>query len=196
MVSADRVAAINPPIDDTDPIRKFSIDSVSHTDWQKPAEFSPKGKPIRNFSIDPTSSIRTPIADAIFADAISETPRILSWGWGSFPFFQECWQAGWQTRRCWQERLQRCWLNGSFVESLEEKHHLCQHPCQRWMLYRAARVFLFFLFLFFFFSSLSLSLSLSELFSLSAPCKRMSAEEGVKQFLARFRRKIRLKSGH
>ena len=45
----------------------------SHTDWQKQAEFSPKAKPIRNFSIDPTSSIRTPIADAIFADAISES---------------------------------------------------------------------------------------------------------------------------
>ena len=58
-MSANRVAAINPPIDDTDPIRKFSIDSGSHTDWQKQAEFSPKGKPIRNFSINPTSSIRT-----------------------------------------------------------------------------------------------------------------------------------------
>ena len=75
-MSANRVAAINPPIDDTDPIRKFSIDPRSHTDWQKQAEFSPKGKPIRNFSIDPISSIRTPIADAIFADAISETPII------------------------------------------------------------------------------------------------------------------------
>ena len=74
MVSANRVAAINPPIDDTDPIRKFSIDPGSDADWQNPAEFSPKGKPIRNFSIDPTSSIRTLIADAIFADAISETP--------------------------------------------------------------------------------------------------------------------------
>ena len=59
MVAANRVAAINPPIDDTDPIRKFSIDPGSHTDLQNPAEFSPKGKPIRNFSIDPTSSIRT-----------------------------------------------------------------------------------------------------------------------------------------
>ena len=74
-VSANRVAAINPPIDDTDPIRNFSIDPGSHTDWQNPAEFSPKGRPIRNFSIDPTSSIRTSIADAIFADAISETPK-------------------------------------------------------------------------------------------------------------------------
>ena len=59
MVSANRVAAINPPIDDTDPIRKFSIDSGSHMDLENPVEFSPKGKPIRNFSIDPTSSIRT-----------------------------------------------------------------------------------------------------------------------------------------
>ena len=33
-----------------------------------------KGSRIRNVSIDPTSSIRTPIADAIFADAIAETP--------------------------------------------------------------------------------------------------------------------------
>ena len=72
MVSANRVAAINPPIDDTDPTRKF----WEPHDWQKQAEFSPKGKPIRNFSIDPTSSIRTPIADAIFADAISETPKL------------------------------------------------------------------------------------------------------------------------
>ena len=43
----------------------------------KQAELSPKGKPIWNFSIDSTSSIRTPIADAIFADAISETPMSL-----------------------------------------------------------------------------------------------------------------------
>ena len=74
-VSANRVAAINPPIDDTDPIRNFSIDPGSHTDWQNPAEFISKGKPIQNFSIDPTSSIRTSVADAIVADAISETPN-------------------------------------------------------------------------------------------------------------------------
>ena len=44
MVSANRVgAAINPPIDDTDPIRNFSIDPGSHADWQNPAEFSPNG---------------------------------------------------------------------------------------------------------------------------------------------------------
>ena len=52
-----QVASINPPIDDTGPIWKFSIDPRSHTDLQNPADFSPKGKPIRNFSIDPTSSI-------------------------------------------------------------------------------------------------------------------------------------------
>ena len=58
-VAANGVAAINPPIDDTDPIWKFSIDPGSHTDLQKPVEFSPKEKPIRNFSVDTTSSIRT-----------------------------------------------------------------------------------------------------------------------------------------
>ena len=73
MVAANRVAAINPPIDDADPIQKFSIDPGIHTNLQNPAEWSPKGKPIRNFSIDPASSIRTSIVDAIFADAISET---------------------------------------------------------------------------------------------------------------------------
>ena len=40
----------------------------------KPSRILSKRRPIRNFSIDPTSSIRTSIADAIFADAISETP--------------------------------------------------------------------------------------------------------------------------
>ena len=41
------------------PIRKFSIGPGIHTNLENPAEFSPKGKLIRNFSIDPTSSIRT-----------------------------------------------------------------------------------------------------------------------------------------
>ena len=50
----------------------------------KPAEFSPKGTPRRNFSIDPTSSIRTPIADATFADAISETPIMGLFRWSVF----------------------------------------------------------------------------------------------------------------
>ena len=73
-MSASRVAVINPRIVDTDPFWKFCIDTGSHMDWQNPAEFSPKGKPLRNFSIDPTSSIGTSIADAIFVDAFSETP--------------------------------------------------------------------------------------------------------------------------
>ena len=34
MVAANRVAVINPPIDDTDPIRKVCIDPRSHTDLQ------------------------------------------------------------------------------------------------------------------------------------------------------------------
>ena len=40
-VSANRVAAINPPINDTDPIRKFSIDPGIHTNLQNSAELSP-----------------------------------------------------------------------------------------------------------------------------------------------------------
>ena len=83
-MSANRVAAIDPPIDDTDPIRKFSIDFGSHTDLQNEAEFSPKEKPIRNLSIDPTSSIRTSIADALSADAISETSSENFWALLSF----------------------------------------------------------------------------------------------------------------
>ena len=48
----------------------------SYTELQNQAEFSPKGKPIRNFSIG-SHIVDTDIAiaDAIFADAISETPR-------------------------------------------------------------------------------------------------------------------------
>ena len=72
-MAANRVAAINPPIDDTE----FQYRPPgSYADLQNQAEISPKGKPIRNFSIDPTSSIRTSIADAIFADAISETSTV------------------------------------------------------------------------------------------------------------------------
>ena len=41
------------------PLRKFSIDPGRHTDLQNPAEVSPKGKPIRKFSIDHISTIRT-----------------------------------------------------------------------------------------------------------------------------------------
>ena len=37
-------------------------------------------KPIRNFSIDPASSIQTSIADPVFADPVSETPNIARCG--------------------------------------------------------------------------------------------------------------------
>ena len=65
----------------TDPIRKFSIDPGSHTDLQNPVEFSSKGKPIRNFSIGPTSSIRTRL----------RTPFLQT------PWTQLCRKAGWHT---------------------------------------------------------------------------------------------------
>ena len=70
-VAANRVAAIIPPIDDTDLIWKFSIDPGSHTDLQNPAEFSPKGKPVDTDTI----------ADAVFVDAISETSSSSRRGW-------------------------------------------------------------------------------------------------------------------
>ena len=41
--------------------------------WLATAE-NQREKPIRNFSIDPASSIRTSIADPVFADPVSETP--------------------------------------------------------------------------------------------------------------------------
>ena len=41
--------------------------------WLDRAE-NQREKPIRNFSIDPASSIRTSIADPVFADPVSETP--------------------------------------------------------------------------------------------------------------------------
>ena len=50
----------------TDPLQQFSIEPRSHTDSQNPAEFSLKGKPIHNFSIDPTSSIRTQLQTPFF----------------------------------------------------------------------------------------------------------------------------------
>ena len=52
-VSANRVAAINHPIDDTDPIQKFSVDPGGHTDWQNPAEFSPKREADTEFQYRP-----------------------------------------------------------------------------------------------------------------------------------------------
>ena len=66
---------IKPPIDDADPIRKFSIDPRSYTDLQeKPAEFSLRGKPVRNFSIDPTSAIRTRLRTPFLRTPV---PRLL-----------------------------------------------------------------------------------------------------------------------
>ena len=52
-VEANRVAAMNPPIDDTDPIRKFSSDPGSHTHLQNPAEFSSKGVADTEFQYRP-----------------------------------------------------------------------------------------------------------------------------------------------
>ena len=66
------LSTIQTRIGDTE---KFSIDPGRHTNLQNLAEFSSKGKPMRNFSIDPTSSIWTSVADAIFVDAVSETPN-------------------------------------------------------------------------------------------------------------------------
>ena len=73
-VAANRVAAINPPNDDTDPMRNFSIDPGIHTNVQNSAEFSQKGKPIRTFSIDPISSIRTRLRTPILPTPF---PRLL-----------------------------------------------------------------------------------------------------------------------
>ena len=49
----------------------------------KPRRIFSQRKPIRNVSINPTPSIRTSIADAVFADAISETPMENSSGGSS-----------------------------------------------------------------------------------------------------------------
>ena len=63
-----------PPIDDTDPIRKLSIDLGSPTTCKTQQNYFQKVKPIQNFSIDHTSLTDT-IADAVLADVSSETPR-------------------------------------------------------------------------------------------------------------------------
>ena len=70
----DRVAAINPPIDDTDPIRKYSIDPGSHTDLQKPSRILSKRQVDTEFQYRPYIVDTATIADAVFADAISGTP--------------------------------------------------------------------------------------------------------------------------
>ena len=68
-MSANRVAAVNPPIDDTDPIRKFSIDPGSHTDWQKQAKSLQKGSRYGISVSTPHHRYGHRIADALF-----ETP--------------------------------------------------------------------------------------------------------------------------
>ena len=74
-----------PPIDDRNPIRQFSIDPLdtSKTNGTTRPQLTHQGreskrKPIRKFSIGPASSIRTSIADPVFADPVSETPRVHS----------------------------------------------------------------------------------------------------------------------
>ena len=59
-----------PSIGDTDPMRKFGIDPEATLTCKTQENSLLKGKPIRNFSIDPTSSIRTPLLQTPF-------PRLL-----------------------------------------------------------------------------------------------------------------------
>ena len=79
-----------PPIDDRNPIRKISIDCLdaSKTNEQtqpqvtrySAASAENRGeKPIRNFSIDPASSIRTSIADPVLRTPF---PRLLFFALG------------------------------------------------------------------------------------------------------------------
>ena len=74
----------HPPVDDRNPIRKFSIDPLHvppkpmgqlGLNWLTTAE-NQREKPTRKFSIDPASSIGTSIADPVFADPVSETPCV------------------------------------------------------------------------------------------------------------------------
>ena len=60
-VAANRVAAINPPIDDTDPIRNSVSTPEATRTCKTQRKLSPEGKPIQNLSIDHTSSMRTPL---------------------------------------------------------------------------------------------------------------------------------------
>ena len=74
-------------------------------------------KPIRNFSIDPASSIRTSIADPVFADPVSETPTpVLSQSTavqmgGALPYK---WEAYCSTNG-------RCTVGLPFLQSLEAR---------------------------------------------------------------------------
>ena len=57
-------------------------------------------KPIRNFSIDPASSIRTSIADPVFADPVSETPsfNFAIQGLSQETLPKSLWEQGWFCR--------------------------------------------------------------------------------------------------
>ena len=66
MVAVNRVAAINPPIEHADPIRKFSIDPASHTDLQKPSRILSKREAHTEFQYRPRIVDTETIADAIF----------------------------------------------------------------------------------------------------------------------------------
>ena len=54
-------------------IWKVSSDAGSHTDLQNPTESSQKEKPIRNFSIEPSSVILTRLQMPVLEDAVCET---------------------------------------------------------------------------------------------------------------------------
>ena len=76
-MSANRVAAINPPIEDTDPIRKFSIDFGSPHGPAKPSRILSKREADTEFQDRPHIVDTDTIADAISADAISETSTMV-----------------------------------------------------------------------------------------------------------------------
>ena len=73
MVAADRVAAINPPIDDMDPIRKFNIDPGKPHGPAKPSRTLSKREADTECQYRPHIVDTDTIAEPIFADATSET---------------------------------------------------------------------------------------------------------------------------
>ena len=75
MVAANRVAAINPLIDDTDPIRKFSMNPWLPHGPAKPSRILSKREADTEFQYRPHIVDTDTIADAALADAISETSR-------------------------------------------------------------------------------------------------------------------------
>ena len=73
--AANRVAAINPPIDDTDPMRKFSIDRKLHG-LAKPSKILSEREAHTEFQYRPHIVDTDTIADAVVADAVSETSML------------------------------------------------------------------------------------------------------------------------